>query len=819
MVQAGRIDSVTFGSTGPGRTASAVVTPLPAASVVAGEVFVGRDDELARLLDALAPAEHTVDVGVGPVVVSAVSGMGGIGKTTLVRRAGAQAVERGWFPGGAVVVDLYGYDPDPGQRIQPGQVFGPLLRALGLDARDVPASPGEQAAVYHRVLGQWAEKERRVLVVLDNASTSDQVRDLLPRQGPHRVVVTTRDTLTLPSMQRLELDVLATGHALDLITRTLRHEDPSDPRVGRDPAGLQRVVELCDGLPLAVGVAAAVLADEPDLTAGELVEELEAARLPTLARGDTSVVAVLSLSWHRLGDSSPDAARLLRLIAMAPGPTLSTEAAAVLAEVAPARVRPWLRTLRQAHLLQQRPGMRWALHDLVRHHIREIGGVDTDAAVDRLLDFYTSTIGEADTYLRGLPGQPASGRFSGREEALAWLEAEQATLVAAVTHAATTGRHSHTTGLAGGLAVYLDLLRYHADMLTATQYALDTYRVQGDRHGEARAWNNLGVALRHLRRFDESLAAHQRSLEGYQELGDRRGEAWAWSNLGVALRHLRRLDEAIAAHQRALEGYQELGDRHDDAAARTNLGIVLGDVRRFDEAVTVHQQALNAYQESGDRHREAMVRNNLGIALRHLGRLDEAIAAHQRALEGYQEVGDRHGEARARNNLGVALRHLGRLDEAIAAHRQVLEGYQELGDRHGEAWTWNNVGLALGKLGRWDEAVTVHQQALEIYQGLGDRRGEAMAWGNLGNTLRRTRRSAEAIIARKQALEAYQELGDRQGEARTWHNLALALSETGQQDQAREAAERARQAYLQARDPDSAAAVEDEVPGSGRPHP
>ncbi|MEV0057644.1 NB-ARC domain-containing protein [Saccharopolyspora shandongensis] len=393
MAQAARIDSVTFVVPGGG-SASAVVTPLPASSAASEEVFVGRGDEIELLLDMLSPRECAG----GAVVVPVVAGMGGIGKTTLARRAGMRAVERGWFPGGAVIVDLYGYDPDPQQRVRPCQVFGPLLRALGVAEREIPSAAGEQAAVYHRVLNQWAGQGRRVLVVLDNASATDQVRDLLPRQGAHRVVVTTRDTLTLPTARRLSLDVLDTDHALELIACALHHQDSTDPRTEQDQVGLRRIVELCDGLPLAVEITAALLADDPDLRVDEFVKNLEQARLPTLAWGDTSVAAVLSLSWHRLRDSSPEAARLLRLLAAAPGPSISTEAAAVLADVTPARVWPLLRTLRQAHLLQRRSGARWALHDLIRTYTARSPPITPAPATPtrwawrrRWIGFWTST--------------------------------------------------------------------------------------------------------------------------------------------------------------------------------------------------------------------------------------------------------------------------------------------------------------------------------------------------------------------------------------------------------------------------------------------
>lgn len=230
----------------------------PDQPVSPGVGFVGRDAETERLLADIAPGEDA-----GPVVVSAVAGMGGIGKTALARFCAAEAMKQGLFPGGAYVVDMRGYSP--GGMVSGSSVFEPLLYRLG--AENVPGEPTAQAAVYVQTLRMLARQGRRVLLVLDNASTAAQVEGLLPTAGGHRVVITTRDTLAIPGARRLSLDVLTETDAVAMLDRALREQDPNDGRAADDGAVL---VGVCGLLPLAVRIAAGLLADEPDMFCAEL---------------------------------------------------------------------------------------------------------------------------------------------------------------------------------------------------------------------------------------------------------------------------------------------------------------------------------------------------------------------------------------------------------------------------------------------------------------------------------------------------------------------------------------------------------------------
>ncbi|PSL53324.1 NB-ARC domain-containing protein [Saccharothrix carnea] len=335
----------------------AVVTRLVPGSAQAGGMFSGRGAEAERILTALAPDSGDLTDGTGPVVVSAIAGMGGVGKTALARHCAVRAAARGWFPGGVFWVDLQGYSGEG--MVTAGAVLSPLLRQLGVEADHVPDRTADQAAVYDQTLRDLAEAGRAVLLVLDNASTVDQLHGLLPALGDHRALITTRDTLALPGARRLLLDVLPIGDAVTVLDRALRRQDGDDDRVTTDPTGATRLAEVCGGLPLAVLIVAGLLADEPHLTSGTLAEQLAGTSTAGFTHGETRLATVFNASYYRLRDRDPDAAQLLRMLALAPGVDIDTVAAAALAAASPDRVRTLLRVLRQVHLITTDTVDRW----------------------------------------------------------------------------------------------------------------------------------------------------------------------------------------------------------------------------------------------------------------------------------------------------------------------------------------------------------------------------------------------------------------------------------------------------------------------------
>jgi hypothetical protein len=455
--------------------APAALAQLPAAT----PGFTGRDDELATLAGLLDPSGTP-----GPVVVSAMAGLAGIGKTTLAVEAGHTARKQGWFGSGVLFVDLHGYDESP---VEPWQALDALLRALAVPAAHIPPTVEGRAGLYRSILAQISDP---VLVIADNASSEAQVRPLLPGTGPHKVLVTSRYTLAGLDARLVDVTVLDEEAAVDLLDAALRLARPDDDRISSDRQAARRLAETCGGLPLALQITAALLKADLTLSAGELAEEIavESARLERLAyddgskHGALSVRAAFDLSYWRLDDTS---ARLFRLLPVNPGPDVCSASAAVLADLPLARVRRMLAGLARAHLVEGAPGAsgRWRMHDLVRLYAQELSDEDEDAdgreqARDRLLGYYLTTADAADNHLRALPGMQAPADFSGPNDALDWLDAERLNLVAAVSMATDTGRYEAALRLPLVMATYFDWRRRFDDLLATTTFAVLSCRHQ-----------------------------------------------------------------------------------------------------------------------------------------------------------------------------------------------------------------------------------------------------------------------------------------------------------------------------------------------------
>ncbi len=600
--------------------------------------FTGRDREVAQVARLLDPAGDA-----GAVVVSAVAGLAGVGKTTLAVHAAHAAREAGWFSGGVLFIDLHGYDDKP---VQPGQTLDALLRALGVPGEHVPEGAEARAALYRSVLAQVTDP---VLIIADNASAEAQVRPLLPGPGPHQVIVTSRHTLAGLGARLLDVTVLDQGAAVQLLDTVLRAARPDDDRISGDLAAAGRLAGACGGLPLALQITAALLVADPLLSAAELAAGIghEVLRLEALryddggGTGASSVAAAFELSYRQLDE---EAATLFRLLPAAPGSDVSTEAAAELAGWPASRARAVIGRLARAHLVEP-AGVRgrWRMHDLLglyARQVREGAPGEREEAFGRLLAWYRRYAEAADAHLRARAGIPVPAEFTGRDDALGWLDAERPSLVAAVAVAAAAGRTQEAMRLPLSLSEYLAWRRRFDDWLAVLAVSRDSARQLNDKGREACALNNLGSALQEVRRFEEAISALQGAAAIFRETCDRHGEGSALTNLGLALVEVRRFEEAVSAHQDAAAIFRETGDRHGEGLALNNLGIALQQVRRFEEAISAHQDAIAIDRETGDRHGEGIALNNLGLALVEVRRFEEAVSAHQDAAAIFQETSE-----------------------------------------------------------------------------------------------------------------------------------------------------------------------------------
>ncbi|WP_189453297.1 ATP-binding protein [Streptomyces abikoensis] len=765
------------------------ITPALTGLPPAAGTFTGRDADLALLADALRPGPPAGDAP----RVWAVAGLPGVGKTELVLQAARHALDQdGWFPGGVLFVDLFGYDDE--RRLTPERALGSLLRALGIPDEHVPADLQDRARLYGSVLSAYADQGRRVLVVVDNAGTAEQARPLLPADPRVPVLVTSRHTLAGLGARLLDLSELDDASAVDLLRQALREaRGPGDTRVADDPAAAAELAGLCGNLPLALRIVAALLADLPGRPLASMADALADSRrrLERLAREDVTVRAVFGLSYAHL---RPKQARLFRLLPLNPGPDLSTEAAVHLAGADPYAVEELLHTLARGHLIE--PGAvygRWRLHDLMRLYAAEQGearsGEDAPTeALERLFQYYARTSGAAAGHLAHAAGPFLAGTepgFATREEAVAWLDDERANLVAASVAAPGLGARKLSLILFETLSGYFSLRRHFDDWLlvgaTAMRVALDLDWPLA----QAEVTQNLSVPMRHLRRFDQAADMLEAARAVYRKIGDRGGEGGALTNLGLVLWETRRFDEAIPLLEEAIAIHRETGDRHSEGVALTNLGLVLQSLRRFAEAAEVYREDVAICAETGDRRGRAQALNHLGTVLREEDRLDEAAAALTEAGALFGALDDRYGEAQTLTNLGVVLARQGRPEESCDAQTRAVEAFRASQAPHDEATALNNLGLALVTWGRCEEAVAPLEQAATAYRDLADRHSEGMALINLGAALGSAGRAAASVDACAEAVACYRETADRHREGLALAGLAAALRGAGRSEEAR----------------------------------
>ena len=739
---------------------SAVPAQLPGAVVA----FTGRAAELAKLDQRRAGTADEQSAGAPTaVVISALSGTAGVGKTALALHWAHRAVAR--FPDGQLYVNLRGYDPD--QPLDPGDALARFLRALGVAANDIPADLDERAARYRTELAG-----RRILIVLDNAGTVEQVRPLLPGTATATVVVTSRDSLAglvaLHGAHRLELDLLPRDDAITLLRRLI------GARVDAEAAAAASLVDQCVRLPLALRVAAELAAARPSSPLSTLVTELadEQRRLHLLdAGGDprAAVTAVFSWSYRQL---TPDAAYLFRLLGLHPGPDIDAYAAAALIDGSLEATRGLLGTLTRAHVITPAGPDRYGMHDLLRAYAT-IRAHDQDraserrAALTRLFDYYlataaaaANTLHPAEAHLRPVvsPCGTPSPDLSDPETALGWLDTERTTLVAVAAHTAAHGWPAHTTRLARTLFRYLNN-GHNTDAVTVHGHAHHAARHSGDPTGQAHALTDLGVAHRGLGRPGPAIEHYRQALELFRQAGDAAGQARALNNLGNAEQLSGSYRQAADRFAQALTLYQQTDDRTGEARALANLGTLEGRLGRYRPAADHFAQALALYRRAGDRDGAAHTLNSLGNVEVRSGRYGPAGDHLQQALTLFRQLGNHTGEASVLDGIGILHTRLGQPDQATEHHRQARTILRDTGYRDGEAWALNGLGEAAQAAGRPAEARTQHAAALSIAADVGERHQQARAHAGLGHAYHHLGDPALAREHYQHALTLYADLG------------------------------------------------------------
>lgn len=711
--------------------------------------FVGRSQQLT-LLDAL------LDSAGG--ALAALTGTAGVGKTALAVRWAHRVADR--FPDGQLHVDLRGFDPE--QPLSSAEALARFLRALGVGGADIPSDAAERAALYRSALA-----DRRMLIVLDNASGADHVRPLIPGSASCFVLATSRDALAglvaREGARRIALDRLSPAESASLL-RTL-----VGSRVDAEPGAAAELAERCTRLPLALRIAAELATARPETGLADLLAELgdvgdERRRLDSLdAAGDprTAVRAVFSWSLRRL---TPAGARAFALLGLDPGPDVDAYALAALADCGLPEASALIDELVRAHLLEPTGPDRYAMHDLLRAYAAESAVTERDAALTRLLDHRLHAAGAAmDTLFPHdrasrptlpVPYTPAPP-LDEPDAAARWLDRQRQNLVASALYAARHGRPGHCVALSSTLWRAFEVSGHYQEALAVHAAAAEV----ASGHDRAHVLANLGSAYwctaeHHRAReyFEQSLAAHQPDA-------DARGRARALARLALVHERLGDYRAARSCFSAALAGYRGAGDRHGEGAQLVNLGALYRRLGRFDEAAEHQRRAARIFAQLGDARLEGYALGNLAVVEAVLGRHAAALAHLDRALANCRAAGDRGGEGSAIGTIGLVRLLMGDFPRALAQLRRALAIGRETGERSLETETLNALGETLLAMGRPVASLTRHRAALALAERTGDRFERARALDGAGCALAAAGEHAQADEHCRAALRFYSQLG------------------------------------------------------------
>ena len=816
-------------------------TQLP----VDARIFVGRTAELARI-DSLAQAVLE-GAETSAVVVSAIDGMGGVGKSALAVRA-AHRLSRG-FPDGQLFLDLNG-NTSGVEPLAPADALEHLLRSLAVPPQRIPRDLAGRAALYRTKL-----TGSRTLILLDNAATAAQVRPLLPGDPGCLVLVTSRRHLAgLEDAHWVTLDTLAEPDAIDLLRKVAGPD--------RIPPGHPAAAELaasCGYLPLALRIAAARLRHHRALRVEDLVAQLreEPSRLGHLRDEDRDLARVFASSYADLPEAEQ---RLFRLLGLVRGPDIDAFAAAHLLGTDHRTAERLLESLLEHSLLIQPSLERYRLHDLLRAYAQarsaDEPASDRDAAGRRLLLYYQDTASWTKAMLypaHGPVSTPAGDlpvpapRLSDRADAQAWLRAEWVNILGAGSH--NDIEPASLVALSAALALFLAHEGRWREALSLHLRAAAVAHQTEDRLGEAGALLDVAEIKMLTGEWAESVGLASRSRAVFREVGNLRDESKAVLMLARAHVSGGALVEARGLYEQGLAMSREAGDEHGEADALRNLGRILlisdganavggllaqsvemfrrlgapvgeanalSDLGRqclmggdYPAAAAHYEKALAIYRDQRSGHGEALMLWELGRVRLVIGEYAEAARLQQRALTMNRDLDNHYGQALALWDLGRVRFATGAYDEAAAFQEQALALFSKIGDHHGEGNALHDLGRARHAQGDLDAAADLLDRALVIFRDVADVQGESEALSSIAAlTLNVSGPGAAADVYRR-AHELAQATDSPLDEARALEGLARSLDRLGDRNAALTAMREAADIYqrLGAAEADSAAAA------------
>jgi DNA-binding SARP family transcriptional activator len=736
--------------------------------------FVGRREELGKLT-----GEH------GSIPrIAVIEGMPGVGKTALAVRA-ARLISRN-YPDGTLYLDLHSGDRG-NPALDPAEALHRLLRMMSVPTTQIPDTIGDRVALWRAQLSR-----RRAIVILDDAARPDQIRPLLPASGPCLLLITTRRRLAdVGDVCTLILDVLAAGDAI-----TLFRQIAGEGRT-READQVAEAVHLCGRLPLAIQLTASRVAQDPQLSLTDLIEELSQspARLGGTGAAGPEVMSAFDLSYQAL---EPEHQRFFRRLGASPCASASLQAAAALTGCTPAEAEKALVTLLDYHLVARAPDGQFHFHDLIRGYAavraaRDDPEAERRQAIGRLLDHYLHAADHADRVLHpfrhrrpvAVSRPAASPPVTTEEDAASWLEAEWRNILQAARHA---GRHEwkqKCADLTHVLADFMEIRTYWDEAIAAHTLALEACRDLADPARIAQTSLALSAVRQQSGRYEAARQPAEEAAAIYRSLADPRGEAQALDQLGLVHQRTARSREALAYFREAWLLYLDAGDQRGVADALSHSGIACWHLGRYPEATDQLSEALSLYRGAGDRRGEAKTLNNLGRIHLYRGYHRDALDAYQRSLEIFREIGGAQHEAIVHHNIGNVHHYKGSFAEGLAACRQALAIYRSIGDLPDEADVLNDIGAIYQSAACYDEALVHHEKARLIAEEIGNVSQQLIALRNIADIRRCSGQYGEAFDHYHTALRLAREIGDLYEEGKILEGIAESTLSTQQPAAAR----------------------------------
>jgi transcriptional regulator with XRE-family HTH domain len=714
--------------------------------------FTGREQELAQLAEVV---EHRSGRGARVVMIHAIDGMAGIGKTTFAVHAAHQLTSR--FPDGQIFLRLHGHTPGQSP-VQPPDALATLLLSVGVPAQQIPADTEARAGLWRsRMAG------KKALLILDDATGSDQVRLLLPGGGETLVLVTSRRRLAaLTDALPITLEALEPDHAAELFVRLSDRVDvqASDGSVGT-------LAQLCGYLPLAISLMAGQLKHHQAWTLTDLVADLASARdrLAAIRAEDQSVRAAFDLSY---ADLENEQQQFFRRIGLQPGADIDAYAAAALAKGELAAAQGLLEHLYAHHLIDEPSRGRYRFHDLIREYARDLALADDpaerSAATARLLGYYLFSARTADRHLArrtsvslpiGAANRPVCAPLlNTRAQSATWMEAERLNLQAVVDYSASGDEAQYAVAIPVAMHGFLRINGHWGQALAVHQTALAEARGAGDTLGEAAALANIGDMKYLTGDYPAATGNLTLAQKLFRGIDNQLGEANCLSTMGLVHRLTGDPTSATVSLTQALEAYRVLGDVLGEAIALSELGYaqyLTGDHQTSDLNLHAADQLLC---EIGDQNGQANNLIYLSAVQQSNGDHVSAAASLSQALGIYSDTGTPWGEANALLALGNMQRLSGE-PAAATSLTKALELYRNLGHLSGEAEALNSIGELLLRASLPVDAHARHAEALAIARDIAAPLQEARALEGIGRCHIQDGHASEAVPLLHQALEIY----------------------------------------------------------------